>query len=116
MAGVASDSQSVVAIGAGVGEDNHLIGDDGPVVHHTGAHLKNHRVATGAACELLFAGVFHLHRAPGGDGQVSTGVLNHHLLLVAKAAADTRLDNPDAFDRQSQDGSQHAPDMERHLG
>jgi hypothetical protein len=115
VAGVAGDGQGVVAVGAGVGEHGHLVGHHPAVGHHAGAQADDHGVAGSAGGELFFPRVFHLHRPAGSDGQVRTDVFDHHLLFVAEAAADARLDHPDALDRQPEHRGQDAPGVERHL-
>ncbi len=113
--GVAGDGQGVAAIRAGIRKHAHLVGGDGAVGLDAGLHPDFHRVARAGGQELFFAGGFVEHRPAGGDGQVGGHVFDEHFLLAAKTAADARLDDADALDRQAEHRREHAAHVEGHL-
>ena len=99
---VAGDRERVAAIGAGIRQRNHLVGNDPTVVAYARLHPDAHRVARARRKELFGARIFEAHRPAGGDGQVRGHIFDHDFLFAAKATADAWLDDPDALGGQSQ--------------
>ena len=108
--------EAVGAVGAGVADDAHVLGQQGAVVVHRGAEGDGLGVAGAAGVELLGPVELEAHRAAGGDGEVGDDVLDQHLLLGPEAAADAGLDHPDVLDVHADERGQHPAGVERHLG
>ena len=85
------------------------------VLLDSGAIGEHHRMARAGAGELQLARKFEAHGPTGGNGQMRAQVLDQHLLLAAKAAADARFDHADALDRQPDQRCDHAAHVEGHL-
>jgi len=113
--GVAGDRQCVAAISAGIRKRRHLVGGNCSVELDASLHAHAHWVPGAGPDEFFFAAHLIQHRSTSCDGQMGSHILNQNFLFVAKASANARLDDPDAFHRQSQHRSQLPPDMEGHL-
>ena len=96
--GVGEHGEAVGAVGPGVLGGVHLQGVEGAVGAGPDLHADAERVAGAGGNELLFAGVLPAGGAPGAHGYQGADVLEQDLLLDAEAAADARLDHPDAAD------------------
>jgi hypothetical protein len=72
-------------------------------------------VAGAGGDELLLAGVLEAGRASGAQRHHRRDVLDQHLLLDPKPAAETRLDHSHPVDGQVQQAGDDPPHMERHL-
>ena len=102
-------------IGAGVGQQGHLIGYDGTIALDPGFHAQNLWMARAAAAKLLGTRKFQLHRAVGSHGEDSADVFEQDLLLDAKTTADARLDDANPTWGQADNRRDNTADVVRYL-
>ena len=103
------------AIGAGVGYGLDAHGRQRAILAHGRPDADDLGMTRARAGEFLRPRVLEAHRSAGGNGQVRAEVFKQHLLLAAKPAANARLDDPDAAQRQAQQRGNDAAHVERHL-
>ena len=109
-AGIALHGERVRTIGAGVGQQGHLIGDDGTIALDPGFHAQNLWMARAAAAKLFGTRKFQLHRAIGSHSEDSAEVFEQDLLLDAKTTADARLDDANPTWGQANNRSDNTAD------
>ena len=105
----------MAAVGAGRSQHLHVARHHRAIALHAHLQIQNLRMAAARHVELLLARELHLHGTPRGHGQRAADILQQHLLLAAKAAADTRLDHVHAAHWNLQDHRDLPPAMVRHL-
>ena len=111
------DAVAVGGVGPLVGKRLQLPGNQGPVGPDIGNNVGADGVADPVGDEGLLPAAFQLHQAssdlrgaPGAQGLVQ------RVLLVAKSAADVRLDDPDLAPGKAQGLAHHPADDMGNLG
>ncbi len=115
-AGQREDREAVDAVGSGVADDVHVLGDEAAVVHDAAPEGDRLGVAGARGDELLLARKLQPHRAAGRQHEVADDVLDQHLLLGAERAADPGLEHADLLHRQPEQRRHHPAHVEGHLG
>src|SRR5450759_5515705 len=97
------------------GEYGELARDDRAIALDPHLHAEPLRMAAARHIELFLARELDLHRASRGQRQGAADVLQQHLLLAAKTAADARLDDAHAAHRNLENHRYLAAGVIRHL-
>ena len=105
----------MIAVGAGVGEHLELERGEPAVGIGAGLDVDPHRMPRRGRDELLLAGQLQLDRSSGLERRERQNVLDEHLLLAAKAAADAFAEHADLVQGKPKDVRQRAAGQERHL-
>ncbi|MGY4503057.1 hypothetical protein ACVWYH_007014 [Bradyrhizobium sp. GM24.11] len=106
---------AVIAIGAGVGKHVELQRGEPAVSVGAGLDVDPHRMPRRGRGELLLAGELELDRPTGLQRGQRQNVLNEHLLLPAKTAADALAEHADLVQGKLEHVRERAPGQERHL-
>ena len=115
-AGMVQHRRRVVAVSAGIGHHVQRQRRQQPVPRSAGTRNHVHGVARGGRGDLLGAGQLQLHGPAEPERGEGADILDQHLLLAAKAAADPFAHHADAVLRQAEQVGQRLPDQEWHLG
>ncbi|MGY4357638.1 hypothetical protein ACVW0J_004131 [Bradyrhizobium sp. i1.7.7] len=105
----------MIAVGTGVGEHLELERGEPAVGIGAGLDVDPHRMPRRGRDELLLAGQLQLDRSSGLERRERQNVLDEHLLLAAKAAADAFAEHADLVQGKPKDVRQRAACQERHL-
>ena len=100
--GIEQHERREVRVGAGVGEQLDLLGDDLAVRVRARAIAQAIRVTLGAREQRLLPRPHHLHRPPRLEREQSQVCLDGDVLLAAEAAAEIRADDAHAVLRDLQ--------------
>ena len=98
--GMKQHRTGMVAIGAGVGKHVELQRGQFAVFIRAGSHRDAHRMSRRGRDELFLAREFQLDRPAGLQRGQRQDVLDEHLLLAAKAAADALAEYADLIGRE----------------